>query len=324
MGNINEYIVKCPKCASKVLIWIFLVTAGIISTGSSYLLDNVNIVPRKSRWANEARRTYVPKPAEDDISIYKPSKKTEREKKLQIAEEYVIKMFPKEFKLDKVIRKDEQWSWLKRPLSYKSNKKKIILHHTAASYSWLDSIQKEIAVVQDIYRFHTFSRERGDIGYNYLIGPSWTIFEGRYGWAKVVAAHATRNNTDSVGISLLGNFDIEQPSKEQIASLIKLLVALWHTFEINPMDDVSYHKFDEKLNSPYIRNIKMDSIVGHTDVGATSCPWENLYKLIPTIKRAVAKQLGYVGTSINPNPSKEVQTVTIKPSIKRKTQIKKN
>lgn len=241
--------------------------------------------------------------------MYKPSPQTEYQKKYQKAEEYIIKRFPKEFAINKVANKSSQWLWLKRPVSYKYNKRKIIIHHTAESNKDknITTISWEMQALQDIYKFHTFSRGWWDVGYNYIIGPLGTIYDGRYGWSDAVGAHASRNNTESIGIALLGNFDIENPTEAQIASLKKLLVALWQKYKINPQDDVIYHTFDTKIDSPYIRNFTLDSIIGHSDVGSTACPGENLYALLPDLKRSVAQQLGYIKT-VSPNTD-------IKPSV---------
>ncbi len=278
------------------LVGVIIVTSALstLYTSANYLLDNLSIVTRKNRGADESRRVYVPKSIASDTVEYKPSKQTEYQKKFQIAENYIIKAFPKEFHINKVVEQSAQWSWLKRPLSYKYSKQKIVVHHTAESNSGLDSIEKERKVVEEIYKFHTFGRWRGDIGYNYLIWPSGTIFEWRYWGADVVAAHAVWNNTDSIWISLLGNFDKELPTKEQVQALIKLLTALGHTYKINPLQKVTYHGFNEKGKLPYVYNFQWDSIVWHTDVGSTSCPGKNLYDLLPTIKRSVAKELGHV------------------------------
>ncbi len=260
---------------------------------NSYLLDNLEIKTRKDRWANESRRNYVPK-KQETISEYKPNKLTEYQKKFKKAEQYIIKAFKKEFKLDGILKKDHNNSWLKRPVSIKKNKRKIIIHHTAESFSWINNISWEITTIQRIYKFHTVSRWWWDIGYNYLIGPMGTIYEGRYWWPNAVWAHATRNNTESIGIALLGNFEVEKPTDAQITSLKKLLTAVSKKYKINPRENLTYHTFDSKSKEPHIHNINMDAFIGHKDVGDTSCPGKHLYELIPLLKRSTSKELGLV------------------------------
>src|SRR4030042_4782867 len=52
----------------------------------------------------------------------------------------------------------------------------IIVHHTATNYKYSTSKQ-----IKKIYKYHSYTRKWGDIGYNYIIGKDGLIFEGRYG-----------------------------------------------------------------------------------------------------------------------------------------------
>lgn len=65
----------------------------------------------------------------------------------------------------------------------------------------------------------------GDLGYNFLIDPYWNIYEWRAGGDSVIWAHTNRNNTPSIGVSLMGNFDKQEPTEQQIKSLITLVTA---------------------------------------------------------------------------------------------------
>lgn len=279
------------------LIWlssIFFVYLSWTLYANSVLLENIPIVTRKQWWADETWRNYKPKPIKTgEVVIYKPQK-DDYQKKWSLAESTIVKWFKKEFKLDEIRRKNIWWAWLKRPVSIKKQKQKIIIHHTAWSLMGVDTLSWERAVIQDIYRFHTFTRERWDIGYNYIIWPLGSIYEGRAWWPNAVWAHASWNNTESIGIALIGNFDKEQVTSGQLESLQKLLVALCKKYTINPMKEVIYHTFDSKSKAPYIHNHVMDSLIGHRDVGDTSCPGKYLYELLPELKWSVAKELWYV------------------------------
>ncbi len=275
---------------------IFIMSTWWAVYANSTLFDNLPLVTRKQRGADESRRNYKPKPlASWEVITYKPNK-SDYQKKRSVAESMIVKRFKKEFKLDEIRRKNIWWAWLKRPISIKKHKQKIVIHHTAWSLAGINTMSGEIAVIQDIYRFHTFTREWWDIGYNYIIWPLGSIYEGRAWWPDAVWAHASWNNTESIGIALIGNFDKEQPTSGQLTSLNKLLVALGKKYTINPMKDVIYHTFDSTIKSPYIKNITMDSIIGHRDVWGTSCPGKNLYEMLPTIKRTATKELWYLQT----------------------------
>ncbi|HMY80387.1 MAG TPA: peptidoglycan recognition family protein [Candidatus Absconditabacterales bacterium] len=280
------------------------------SYASSVLLDNLPIVKRSEWGADESWRNAKASSDTSDTTTYNPM--SDYKKKRSIAESTIVKWFKKEFTIDTIWTKNNKGGGrLKRPISIKKTKQKLIIHHTAGSIHAINTMSGEIETMKDIYHFHTFTRDRGDIGYNYIIGPLGTIYEGRAGGPDAVGAHASWNNTDSIGIALMGNFDSEQPTKEQIQSLFHLLVALSAKYKINPMKDVIFHEFDTTIKSPYIRNSTYDSMIGHRDVGDTSCPGEHLYKLIPKIKRAVAKARGYVSAKSTQPVIEEIDNDTL-------------
>ena len=105
------------------------------------------------------------------------------------------------------------------------------------------------------------------IGYHYVIRKVGTIERGRP--LATVGAHAQDHNYDTVGVNVTGNFDIEQPTAEQLSSLERLLVWLCHIYNIEA---------------------GVTTIEGHRDVNATDCPGDNLYRLLPQIRRDVKVQ----------------------------------
>ena len=65
----------------------------------------------------------------------------------------------------------ERLAWTQ---AYSSKIRNIVIHHTEQDMSRFSS---EAEAVRSIYKYHTVSRGWGDIGYNYLIGPSGKIYE---------------------------------------------------------------------------------------------------------------------------------------------------
>lgn len=278
----NKLIVSI--LTTMLIWWLSSYIYGVEST-IDIVKNSVSIISRASWGANEDMRIYVPKPKSNTYVPQKPPTAYQLRKK--IAEKYLVTEFLSEFKIDKVIRDMPDGKPLKRPLEYKYNKKKIVIHHTAWEVEWEWTQSDETSEIKNIYKFHTISRNRWDIWYNYLIWPSGKIYEWRYGWPEVVWAHAMRNNTDTIGISLLGNFDKQEPTQEQLDSLINLITDVSNKFWIDPYTQVVYHIFGED-DYPYISDVSMDSIVGHRDVWSTSCPGKNLYKYMDYIKSQVA------------------------------------
>lgn len=282
-------------------LFVFAQASNLSDYRATYSDSSINIVPRSQRWADNNRLLrdnklydaikkrlkiwqYAPK-----ISITTWSTNTWMIKKTnsQIADEYLNANFSEEYRLDWYI-KELSWSSLFRPIGIKNNKTKIIIHHTAweLTESTTTSVLSKLV---DIYKYHTFTQWRWDIWYNFLIWPNWETYEWRAGGSSAVWAHASYNNTDSVWISLMWNYNLYAPTPEQYMSLTKLIISITKTYNINVYDQKTYHKSSAK--SPYITDIITDSIVWHTHVGNTACPGKYIIEDLPYLKYIVNKWL---------------------------------
>jgi hypothetical protein len=137
-----------------------------------------------------------------------------------------------------------------------------------------------------MYKFHTFTRAWGDIGYNFLIDQEGVIYEGRAGGTNVIGAHTRRNNNSTVGISLIGNFQEDYPSEAMMDALTDLSASLSWYYGVDPNDDIIVHQ--ETAIDPYLAPVHVSSILGHRDAGATSCPGDHVYMLLPRLRYDVA------------------------------------
>jgi len=119
----------------------------------------------------------------------------------------------------------------------------LVLHHTTGAY-------KDGSTVRAIQAFHMGpERKWADIGYNFLIGPDGTVFEGR-GWDRV-GAHARGENSVSLGVAYVGDGR-------------------------KPVPDVAKQAILE-LAAEADRRFAGLRRVGHRDVGSTVCPGDVLY-----------------------------------------------
>lgn len=123
----------------------------------------------------------------------------------------------------------------------------IVIHHTA-------STAKE--TVEQIHNFHINNNGWAGIGYHFYIRKDGIVYKGRD--EKYAGAHCENYNSVSLGICLEGNFEIEQPTNEQIKSLSELL---------------------QHLKKKY-GNVQ---VVGHRDLNATACPGKNLYSKLGSV-----------------------------------------
>lgn len=118
--------------------------------------------------------------------------------------------------LDKIIKTNLTFGEELQPLD---PIKKIIIHHTHNPSLDLESTHK----------LHKERFKWAGIGYNYLIERDGRVFEGR---GLKVGAHAKGNNRDSIGIALVGNFDIDTPEHIQMKPLIDLCIDFMYKYDI--------------------------------------------------------------------------------------------
>lgn len=93
--------------------------------------------------------------------------------------------------------------------------KVIIVHHSGGTDAnpLADTSNQTFEIIRDYH----ISKGWGDIGYNWLIEKSGKICKGRD--ETIDGAHTIGMNSQSIGICLVGNFDLTVPTKEQEESL---------------------------------------------------------------------------------------------------------
>jgi hypothetical protein len=107
------------------------------------------------------------------------------------------------------------------------------------------------------------AKDWNDIGYNYVIAPSGRIYEGR-GFG-VRGAHTANHNTNTIGVSLMGNLDVTRPTVRQRLALAWLARRL-------------------KQHGAWIFSVK-----GHREMPgqATACPGRYGAPLVGVVKAAL-------------------------------------
>ncbi len=291
----------------KIVIGMFLLSGLCSMTfAASWNLPGVTIITRSQWWANESWRYSTTSKTERD-AVRAEKKEAELDKLMetdtdkffdiqkqeyqgQMATDYLIETTPNEQIVDEY-RESSSGNYLKWPESIHKKKNKIIIHHTADDYTsvltwWTWAAIQEM---QAIYKYHTLTKWRGDIWYNFVIDPFGNIYEWRAGGAGVVWAQTSWNNTPSVGISLMGNFNVNVPTDASLNALVKLTTALAKKYKINPQSTVKYFKASDE--PPYLQAYTNYAIAGHKDAGVTACPGTNLYTLLPEIRDQVSENL---------------------------------
>jgi len=105
----------------------------------------------------------------------------------------------------------------------------IVIHHSAT-----------LTGNADLFRcLHRVVNGWEDIGYHFVIGNGTCSDDGLVEQGRplnVMGAHAKDHNHDSIGICLVGNFEEETPSPEQMKALGKLLGELLARFGLTGKD----------------------------------------------------------------------------------------
>jgi hypothetical protein len=129
---------------------------------------------------------------------------------------------------------------------------RLTLHHTAAR---LDSHADAPARARSHQAFHQ-GEGFADLAYHFLVDTAGTILEGR----SVAFAGETFTEYDPAGHFLVcceGNYDLQDPTDDQLASVADLFAWAVRTHSVEP-----------------------ETLGGHRDYAATSCPGDLLYPLL--------------------------------------------
>lgn len=131
---------------------------------------------------------------------------------------------------------------------------RFTIHHSAVHFT------KERDAATHIKNIQTWgmgeARNWTDIPYHFIIDPKGTIFEGR----NLLVEGESNTNYDTSGhvqINLLGNFEEQEPTAEQLQSAVALIAWLSHR-----------------------HGIPTGTIKAHKDFAPTLCPGKNLYRLV--------------------------------------------
>lgn len=294
------------KKISKILIllWISFLFYSSNIFAWDWNLPWIKIISRAERWADESiRLTSYSK--RQSVLVYRANQKKALEElkntdpaayqkkidadnaaaeKKNLSNNYLKTNYSDDWYTDDSVKTYNGQS-LRRTQSYKYNKTKIIIHHSASDNTTIKSQKDAIDYIKHVYKYHTLENAWWDIWYNFIIDPFGNIYEGRAGGEWVIWAHAKRNNTPSIWICLIWNFENVQPTKEAMDALIQLSAALAKKYNIDPFGYTSYHK--DSKTSPYIQTNTNYNIAWHRDAGTTACPWKNMYKLLPYVRSGV-------------------------------------
>jgi len=174
--------------------------------------------------------------------------------KCEVAKQVVLPFNLDFITVDMDILRREMWTqilprkWLLRPAS---EFEKITVHHVGKCRNFDIHRSSVVRDLDGVLNEH-MERNYGDIGYHFIVDYAGRLWEGRS--LSYEGAHVAGKNDGNVGIVCMGNFDMQDPSEEQLITVEQIVSVLREHFRI-----------------------KQNQVFGHRDLGHSACPGENLY-----------------------------------------------
>jgi hypothetical protein len=203
--------------------------------------------------------------------------------------------------------------------NYSTTIKAGFVHHTAGANGYAAGDVPKI--LRGIYAYHVKGNGWSDIGYNFLVDRFGRLWEGRYGGITrpVVGAHTGGFNTDTFGVSALGNYDKVAAPAAMTDSISRLLAWKLSLYYRNPAGKTTLTSSGGGTSRyPAGRQVTINVVSGHRDVGYTSCPGKNLYAKMGTIRSKVLSVLG--PGLVSPSALVDSTTIRARSGVMRATQ----
>jgi N-acetyl-anhydromuramyl-L-alanine amidase AmpD len=155
--------------------------------------------------------------------------------------------------------------------------RKIIVHHMDFPNVTDYSRAQAIRLAQQCQDLHMDKNGWIDTGQHFTVSRGGYVLEGRHrslealtaGTEQVQGAHCIGENAQGIGIENEGTYVTETPPQAQFQSLTHLCTAICRQY-----------------------GLTANHIFGHWDYNDTDCPGAAFYREFPTLRRAVASNLG--------------------------------
>jgi len=187
--------------------------------------------------------------------------------------------------------------------TYMPTIKAAVLHHTAGPNNY--SAAQVPSIIRGDYAYH-LSRGWSDIGYNALVDRFGRIWEGRAGGITkaVMGAHAGGFNTDTFGVSMIGNYDVARPSAAAVSAVVRVMA--WK-LDLNHRDPLGTTRLTSAGGGTARyragRTVTFPVIMGHRNTGFTACPGRYLYPYLPSIRSRVRDLMKAALTNVTRPPA---------------------
>lgn len=174
--------------------------------------------------------------------------------------------------------------------------KAAVVHHTAGANGYAASDVP--AILRGIYTYHAVTRGWGDIGYNVLVDRFGRLWEGRAGGlaSTVIGAHTGGFNTSTFGVSMLGNYDQVAPTASMLSAVADIVAWKFALYGVDPRGTATLTGGGGTSRWPAGTTVYMPTIMGHRDLGNTTCPGQYGYARMNDLRTMVEGRAGDFGT----------------------------
>ena len=138
---------------------------------------------------------------------------------------------------------------------------RITVHHDGMAPVALRGQTDAARRIESIRASHVNARGFADIGYHYVIDPTGRVWEGRP--VSRQGAHVKDQNEHNIGVLVLGNFDVQRPTPQTLASLDQFLGVLMRRY-----------------------NVPLSRVYTHREIGQSACPGVNLQQYMVQTRRS--------------------------------------
>jgi uncharacterized protein YaiE (UPF0345 family) len=164
--------------------------------------------------------------------------------------------------------------WAARPptsTSVAGSVQLAVVHHSASSNAYGPGDVP--GLLRSTQAYHMDGRGWSDIAYNFVVDKYGGLWEGRGGGIDrpVIGAHAMGFNTGSVGVMVLGDYTSATPTAAALESVSKVIGWKLALHNVDPSGAANFTS-GGSTSIPAGQVVYLPRVVGHQDVGSTSCP----------------------------------------------------
>ena len=168
--------------------------------------------------------------------------------------------------------------------------KALVVHHTVTRNDY--TAAESPGLIRAVYAYHTKSRGWDDIGYNIVVDKFGTVYEGRYGgfMRGVIGSHTAGFNAQTLGISLLGNFEAADTPAPVVDALGRAGAWFAERWRVDPRGRVTLTSKGSP-RFPEGARVTVYRMPGHRDLGRTACPGRYAYERLAAIRTDAWRKL---------------------------------